>query len=132
MSRLSTAAALAAAAVLAGQAAPAQDTGAADYMDACATCHGATGAGDGPLAGLMTVPVPPLTGLGAANGGVFPLVDVVKFIDGRSGIRGHGYPMPVWGSRFRAETGSMGDQASEIRTRERIMALARHIESLQE
>src|SRR6056297_1601558 len=84
-------------------AAAAQPAGEAEYMNSCASCHGTAADGNGPLAELMTVQVPPLNGLSAENDGEFPLQDVIMFIDGRSGIRGHGYPMPVWGDRFKSE-----------------------------
>jgi mono/diheme cytochrome c family protein len=106
--------------------------GAAEYMNACASCHGAEGKGDGPLAELMTVSMPDLTQLSAENDGVFPMFDVIQVIDGRTGIRGHGYPMPVWGGRFKAQEMNAGDYSAEIVTRGRILSLALYIESLQE
>ena len=114
--------------------AQAQDTGAgqAEYMNYCATCHGETGTGDGPLADLMTVDVPDLTKLSASNDGNFPMLDVIMEIDGRTGVRGHGYPMPVWGNRFKADAGDIGEYATEIETRGRTLSLALYLESIQE
>src|SRR6056297_2702576 len=86
-------------------AAHADDAGKQEYMDACASCHGESGAGDGPLAELMTVEVPDLTKIAARNDGAFPFQQIFMVVDGRSGVRGHGYPMPVWGARYRAEAG---------------------------
>jgi mono/diheme cytochrome c family protein len=121
-------------AALAASAAGAQDEGAGarEYMAACASCHGETGKGAGPLAELMTVPVPDLTTLTAENDGTFPMLEVIQVIDGRTGIRGHGYPMPVWGDRFKAREMRAGAYAAELATRGRILSIALHLESLQE
>ncbi len=112
--------------------AQADEPGRAEYMSACASCHGEGGAGDGPLAGLMTVPVPGLTGLSAANDGQFPMLEVIHTIDGRQGIRGHGYPMPVWGSRFSGELENAGPYGAEAIVRGRILSIAYYLEALQQ
>ena len=108
----------------------AQDTGGADYRHACASCHGLGGAGDGPLADLLTVAVPDLTTLAARNGGVFPHDQVAHMISGQFGLRGHGDPMPVWGDRFADEAGddSFGAQGA---ANARIEALTDYLEVLQ-
>jgi mono/diheme cytochrome c family protein len=113
-------------------AASADEAGRAEYLASCASCHGDAGAGDGPLAELMTVPVPGLTGLSAANEGAFPMLEVIQVIDGRTGVRGHGYPMPVWGARYKAEAMEAGDYAAEIETRGRVLSLALYLQSIQE
>ncbi|RXV63887.1 3-methyladenine DNA glycosylase [Roseovarius sp. A46] len=110
----------------------ADELGKAEYMSACASCHGESAAGDGPLAELMTVPVPSLTGLSAANDGAYPMLNVIHTIDGRQGTRGHGYPMPVWGSRFKAELENTGPYGAEILVRGRILSIAYYLETLQE
>ncbi len=110
----------------------AQDAGEHEYMNSCASCHGASGTGDGPLADLMTVDLPDLTQLSAQNDGEFPMLDVIMTIDGRSGIRGHGFPMPVWGDRFKVEASEAGNYAAEIETRGRVLSLALYLQSLQE
>jgi mono/diheme cytochrome c family protein len=110
----------------------AQDVGRTEYMNNCATCHGASAEGDGPLAELMTVPVPSLTNLSARNDGVFPMLEVIHTIDGRPGIKGHGYPMPVWGQRFEADVEDAGPYGAETLVRGRILSLALYLESLQE
>ncbi len=68
------------------------------YRDTCLACHAGSGAGSG--AGTMLFD---LTGLSAANGGQFPRVQVYQIIDGRSRVRAHGSPMPVWSDRFTPE-----------------------------
>jgi mono/diheme cytochrome c family protein len=112
--------------------AQAEDLGKEEYMNSCATCHGEKAKGAGPLAELMTVPVPSLTDLSAQNDGVFPMLRVIHTIDGRPGIKGHGYPMPVWGKRFEADIEDAGPYGSETLIRGRILSLALYLESIQE
>lgn len=52
----------------------------------CAACHGASGKGDGDMAGVMTIPAPNLTMLSAGNGGVFPMLKVIHAPDRRPGM----------------------------------------------
>ncbi|MGC9369304.1 MAG: c-type cytochrome [Paracoccaceae bacterium] len=126
------AAIFAALSLLAG-AAHADDAGKAEYINACAACHGESGVGDGPLAELMTVPMPNLTTLAQQNDGVFPMLDVIHIVDGRTGVRGHGYPMPVWGSRFKGEVvEEMGDYGAEMVVRGRVLSIAYYLESIQQ
>jgi len=109
----------------------ADELGQAEYMNACASCHGASAAGDGPMAELMTVPVPALTGLSAANDGNFPMLEVIHAIDGRQGTRGHGYPMPIWGDRFLMESGVPDSFGNEAIVRGRVLSIAYYLESIQ-
>jgi mono/diheme cytochrome c family protein len=133
MGRIFSGAAFVGALIISTTAAWSQSAGEAEYMQACASCHGESGIGDGPLAELMTVPVPSLTTIAQQNDGVFPMLDVIQVIDGRSGVRGHGYPMPVWGDRFDAEVAeSAGPYGSELVIRGRVLALATYLESIQE
>ncbi|MBE0414490.1 cytochrome c [Yoonia sp.] len=109
------------------------ESGEALYNDACATCHGAAGMGEGPLAEYMTVDVPNLTQLSVRNDGVFPMLAVIQTIDGRTGIRGHGSEMPVWGRQFKAETlAGSGIYGSEVYARGKVLSLAYYLESIQE
>ena len=107
--------------------------GAEEYARACASCHGLTGRGDGPLAEYMSIPVPDVTQIRARNNGVFPMLEVIHLIDGRSGLRGHGGPMPIWGDRFKAAVASeLGDVGTEIAVRGRVLALATYLEAIQQ
>lgn len=107
--------------------------GSAEYVGACASCHGISGHGDGPLAEYMKVAVPDLTQLAAANDGVFPLLQVIHIIDGRTGVRGHGSMMPVWGNRYKNEVSmDTGDYGAELIVRGRVLSLATHLEAIQE
>lgn len=113
-------------------AAAADNLGKQQYMDNCASCHGDSGMGQGPLAELMTVEVPSLTTLAANNDGKFPMLDVIQAIDGRQGTRGHGYPMPVWGDRFSKSAENVGLYGGEAIVRGRVLSIAYYLESIQE
>ncbi|MEJ2001969.1 MAG: cytochrome c [Maritimibacter sp.] len=109
------------------------DAGKNEYMNACAICHGESAQGNGQFAELLNVDVPGLTGLTAANDGEFPFLKTMMIIDGRTGVRGHGGPMPIWGDRYQAsmleERGLVG---AEIYARGRLVALVEYIQTLQE
>ena len=112
---------------LAAGSAAAQDdeAGRAEYMIACAGCHGESGKGDGPLAGLLTVETPSLTTLAAENGTGW-------MVDGRNIIRAPGSKMPSWGERFQASATSERGETAEMVARGRILSLVYYIESIQE
>lgn len=64
----------------------------------CASCHGVTGRGDGPMVEYLRVPPANLTLIAARNQGVFPAEGVRRAIDGRRAVRAHGdSAMPIWG-----------------------------------
>jgi len=110
-----------------------QDLGEMEYMETCASCHGAGGTGDGPLAELMTVEMPDLTMIAANNDGEFPMLEVIQVIDGRTGVRGHGYPMPIWGQRFEQDAEPMGGPyGAELIVRGRVLVLAEYLASIQQ
>jgi mono/diheme cytochrome c family protein len=91
----------------------------------CASCHGATGRGEGPLAGQLRRDVPDLTKFTAGNGGVFPRERVYRIVDGRD-VASHGdRDMPMWGDVFRSSR--PGESASE-----RIDAIVTYLEGIQE
>lgn len=76
-------------------------TGGEVFRTYCASCHGASARGDGPLAGSMARKPANLTEIAKRNGGEFPTELVFRTIDGREPVRGHGGPdMPVWGDAF--------------------------------
>jgi nucleotide-binding universal stress UspA family protein/mono/diheme cytochrome c family protein len=78
-----------------------ETSGSEVYRTYCASCHGAAGLGDGPLASAMKKKPANLAEIAKRNGGVFPSELVFKTIDGRQPVRGHGGPdMPVWGDVF--------------------------------
>lgn len=83
----------------------AQDAGEgrALYERHCATCHGIDAKGNGPMAPVLVVQPVDLTTLAQKNDGVFPLLRVVKRIDGRDPLVSHGSPMPVYGDFFEGD-----------------------------
>ena len=109
------------------------DIGARLYQESCSGCHGATGKGGGELTDLLNIQPPALTGLTAANDGKFPMLNIIHIIDGRSGLRAHGGPMPIFGSLYSASSVTAGtDYGSVIEVRGRILSLAMYLESIQE
>jgi len=75
--------------------------GAEVFRTYCATCHGTSARGDGPLASSMKQKPANLTEIAKRNGGLFPTDVVFRTIDGRKPVKGHGGPdMPVWGDAF--------------------------------
>ena len=102
------------------------NSGAFLYRTYCASCHGATGQGDGPVADLGPRPSD-LTRLRAAHGGVFPRGDVRAALAGTRYVAGHATPaMPNWRDILRKT-----ERADERTLDARIDALVLHLESLQ-
>ena len=103
-------------------------TGGEVFRTYCATCHGPSGRGDGPLASSMRRKPADLTEISKRNGGEYPSEIVFRTIDGRTPVRSHGGPdMPVWGDAF-ARSQDGGDPAT---VKERIDSLVGYIRSLQ-
>lgn len=72
-----------------------------DFQSLCASCHGATGRGDGPAASALKVQPPDLTRIAQRNDGTFPDAFVWGKIWGLDMPVSHGTrDMPVWGSIF--------------------------------
>jgi|SRR6056297_3057494 len=111
----------------------ADELGKRDYMSGCAGCHGESGLGEGQIAELLTISVPDLTTLSENNDGEFPMLQVIHVIDGRTGLRAHGGPMPVWGDIYKMEAaGSSGVAGgAEALARGRILSIAYYLESIQ-
>jgi mono/diheme cytochrome c family protein len=96
------------------------------YLEYCASCHGLTGEGDGPVARSLTTPPANLRLLSDRFGNPLPEDQVARFIDGRAEVKAHGpRDMPVWGLRFYAETGS------ERQVKDRIAKLVAYLQSIQ-
>jgi mono/diheme cytochrome c family protein len=107
---------------------PAQVSGPYVYKTYCAACHGAAGRGDGPLADQLRYRPADLTALAKRNGGEFPTDLVVRIVDGRKPVKGHGGPdMPVWGDAFRNVDTSFDEAAAQ----EKIRAVVDHLKSIQ-
>lgn len=67
----------------------------------CAVCHGDDARGAGVMAEVLTVVPPNLTVLG--RGDAFPLLQVVRQIDGRDPLLAHGGEMPLFGMWFEGD-----------------------------
>ena len=94
----------------------------------CATCHGTSARGDGPLASSMRKKPANLTEIAKRNGDVFPSELVFKIIDGRQPVRGHGGPdMPAWGDAFTRSR----EAGAEERVKAVIQSLVDYLESIQ-
>ena len=109
----------------------ADELGKTEYMNYCAACHGAEGRGAGEIADLLTVEVPDLTTLAQRNDGDFPMLSVLHTIDGRSGVRGHGGPMPVYGAMFSSHAGDLGPYTAAMTARGKVLSIALYLESIQ-
>jgi mono/diheme cytochrome c family protein len=71
------------------------------YSAYCASCHGVSGRGDGPMATHLKHKPADLTAIAANHGGIFPKDDVRRFITGEKVTGSHGSrQMPVWGPIF--------------------------------
>jgi mono/diheme cytochrome c family protein len=106
-----------------------QVSGSDTYRTYCATCHGEKARGDGPLAESLRFRPPDLTQLASRNDGTFPTTKVIRIVDGRDPVGGHGGPdMPVWGDAFKnTESGLDDDEVNR-----KIQAVVAHLEKLQE
>lgn len=112
------------------------DPGRQEYESACASCHGVSGRGDGPVGVFLVKPPSDLTTLARRSGGAVPTQLVWEMIDGRStaDIGPHGSrEMPVWGATYRARALSQPETAQqpEWQVRQRIVALLDYLERLQ-
>lgn len=126
--------AIATTAALAAGAALAQDVEAGGqlYEAFCLPCHGATGAGDGPMAGMLTIVPADLAGLAAANEGVFPVEQVVRQIDGRDTELAHSGVMPLFGRYFEGTEASIASEDGQPIVTSAYMAdLVAYLASLQ-
>lgn len=113
-----------------GRAGDADDTGAVDYASFCASCHGFGGRGDGPSAAGLATPPADLTQLAAANGGTFPMLEVIGRIDGYTSDTS---TMPEFGPLLAGDTVLFETEPGVMTpTPARMLALADYIAGLQE
>jgi len=90
----------------------------------CATCHGTTAKGEGPVAAALKVGPPDLTAI-QQTGEKFPFYRVQTKIDGEKEVTAHGpSKMPVWGTVFKRTSGELQRHAD-------VYALVKYIESIQ-
>ena len=106
-------------------------TGVEMYERLCASCHGVSGRGDGPVAPLIKIGVPDLTRIAHRDGGEFPTEDVKRTIDGRFERPAHGpRDMPVWGWQF-YDSSSTNDAAERAVVDSMIDRLVEYLRSIQ-
>jgi len=120
--------------VIAAAAARAQDfsrySGAELFYRFCASCHGDSGRGDGPVAASFRIEVPDITRIAQRQGGPYPEEQIRRIIDGTKPMGAHGTRvMPVWGFEFYAQNPQADDRAKA--TQEMVKRLADHVRSLQ-
>ena len=97
------------------------------YLHYCASCHGQTGEGNGPLAPSLTTPPANLRRLSEKYGYPLPEDQLARFIDGREAVKAHGpRDMPVWGKRFYP-----GADGSEQEIKDAISKLVKYLQSIQ-
>jgi mono/diheme cytochrome c family protein len=114
------------------------DIGKHEYTENCAVCHGTTGKGDGPMAGLVAHGlVMDLTTISKRNKGVFPFARIYGIIDGTEEIGWHGTrQMPIWGTEYSTKgfrtTFEAAPKDIESYVQGRILALIGYIYTLQE
>lgn len=110
------------------------DFGKREFEANCASCHGVSGKGNGPLQELLRRSPPDLTLLAQKNQGVFPMNRLYEVIDGE-GVAAHGSrDMPVWGLEYRirdAEYYADTPYDAQALVRSRILALLEYINRLQ-
>jgi mono/diheme cytochrome c family protein len=103
------------------------ERGRALYVEYCASCHGASAEGDGPVARALTTPPANLRRLAERFGNPLPEDQLARYIDGRAEVKAHGpRDMPVWGARFHYQSG-----ADERRVRQWIGDLVAFLQSIQ-
>jgi mono/diheme cytochrome c family protein len=101
--------------------------GRALYVEYCASCHGSSAEGNGPVARALSTPPANLRRLAERFGNPLPEDQVARYIDGRAEVKAHGLrDMPVWGARFHYESG-----ADERRVRQWIGDLLAYLQSIQ-
>jgi len=109
------------------------DEGEVLYQDHCSDCHGSSADGKGPLADAMIMKPKDLSRLAMDNDGVFPMLRVVKRIDGREPLVSHGSPMPVYGQYFEGKGAALKTAAGQpIITSRAIASLVAYLQGVQQ
>jgi mono/diheme cytochrome c family protein len=109
---------------------PDQNEGRDLYVDLCASCHGVSATGNGPVEPALKVSPPDLTRLSHNHGETFPREFVIAVITGEQALPAHGSrEMPVWSQCFAPRSGATG--AAAVYMHRRIELIARYIESIQ-
>ena len=113
------------------------DFGKREFEANCASCHGVSGKGNGPLVEFLRRSPPDLTLLVKKNQGVFPMNRLYEVIEGGN-LPAHGArDMPVWGQEYRIKDAEYSMDtpypiSPEAMVRTRLLALLEYINRLQE
>jgi mono/diheme cytochrome c family protein len=110
------------------------DLGKREFDANCASCHGVSGKGSGPIADLLKRSPPDLTTMQQRNGGVFPMNRAYEIIEG-VGVPEHGTrDMPIWGREYSVKAAEYYMDApynQEAFVRARILVLLEYLSRLQ-
>jgi mono/diheme cytochrome c family protein len=99
-------------------------TGSELFRTYCASCHGASGRGNGAVAIFLRVAPADLTQIAQRNKGVFPAERVYGVIDGRHAVKVHGdSQMPVWGDAFSRSVAGGDERVVKARIQELVAYL---------
>ena len=110
----------------------AENTGPQDFADYCSGCHGATGNGDGELAGTLRRRPADLTKLSRRNKGAFPTTRVMAQIWGYTGKKGTGV-MPDFAPLLEGDLVPYdGGDGIATPTPIRLVEIAEYVKSLQQ
>jgi len=110
------------------------DPGKREFDTNCASCHGVSGKGNGPLGELLKRSASDLTTLQKRNGGVFPMARMYEIIEGGS-VPEHGTrDMPIWGREYSIKAAEYYMDVpynQEAYVRARILTLLEYVSRLQ-
>lgn len=110
------------------------DAGKREFEAKCASCHGVSGKGNGPITDLLKKSPPDLTLLAKNNNGVLPVARLYDVIEGGD-VQAHGgRDMPVWGRDYRIQAGEYYGEVPydpEAYVRGRILMLIDYLNRIQ-
>ena len=110
------------------------DFGKEEYQARCASCHGKTGKGNGPLSSFLKDSPTDITTLAKKNDGILPIERIFQSISGEN-IPYHGTrDMPIWGDIYFYEANCIyGDMPLNTNSyvRGKILSLIEYINRLQ-
>jgi mono/diheme cytochrome c family protein len=105
-------------------------TGAQLFQRFCASCHGKSADGNGPVAPFFKLRPPDLTQIARRSAGQFPAEKVRQIIDGRQRTLPHGTrEMPVWGLELELADGQSADPRKQADAN--ISLLVEYLRSIQ-
>ncbi len=117
-----------------GQTAQRPDLGKREFEARCASCHGVSGKGNGPISDLLRRSPPDLTQLARKNGGILPVDRLYDSITGDA-VASHGSrDMPVWGTVYRSDAATYYGEMPydpESYVRARVLSLIEYVSRLQ-